>query len=297
MSDDEQSAELRGLATVAPKELLYDTGSDAFDHVAMYRFRLIHPDDAVLLVARGGMMPTTHPARIWSEFHNAEAPEYESGIEQGRLELAEEQVGAAIEQGRLRCVFVQHGVDPSSLPDGLRQYVPTSDSLQIIPLSALKAGEVTMSWDDGPYLDFDGPEANWQATGFLLAWDDLVSLYPGLAYDHLGSSVTEPRDTSRPEAQRAHRVSGISARIQSAKGRSEKPYGKAVAALMLRASAYGIERAHAQTNKELGNWLNDEYEKLGVPSLPTVETSGRHARAVVAGLHAVMTQGGAAITS
>lgn len=298
MSDDEQGSVLGQTATVPPKELLYDAGSDEFDHIAMFRFRLIHPDDAVVMVARGGMMAATHPARAWSEFHNAEAPEYESGIEQGRLDLAEEQVGAAIEQGRLRCVYVRRGVDPDSLPASLRQYVSPSDSLQFIPPSALQGGEVVMSWDDGPYLDFDGPEASWQATGFLLAWDDLVALYPKLAKDAPASPVFDADSDVQTDAHRAHRVSGTGARTRSTQGRSEKPYGQAVAALILRVSVYGIDQALAQTNKELGNWLRDEYEKLGVLSLPTVENSGRHARAIVAALHAAMTrEGGAAIIS
>jgi hypothetical protein len=291
--DDDDSAPRR---YPVPVKVLYDTDEE---YNPIYgRCRLIDPNDAAEIIAFGGHLRRRHPALIWDNFTPGHYTEMSFAEDEGRMELARELIGDAIEDGRIRCAFVREG-SPLPFPNhGMKNSI-----LLEVPPEDLKALNPSMSWEDGPYISFGGEMDEGGFDEFLLFWDDLVSIRPVIANDF--ADPTGNVDMSSPIAaspQLGHSISvgvgpgdpGYSQRTRSNKGKGSKPYGKAIAKVLVRAAAYGIDAAAAQGNKVVGGWLREAYAELHVDPLPKVEDAGRDAKAAILALQEIMA--GAAAT-
>jgi hypothetical protein len=273
---------------MTPVRVLYDTQEGYNRQLA--RCMLIHPEDAAEIIAFGGYRRRRHPAMVWDNLTPGHYAEMTFSEDEGRMELARDIIGDAIEDGRLRCAFVREG---AALPYPHQTY--KSSILLVVPPDELLPLNPVMSWEDGSCVSFgeDGDEGSFDE--FFLFWDELVGLRPVIAEDFAESTGIELLSPVSATQQPGHTSSSAASpgdpgyqRTRSNRGKPAKPYGKAIAKVLVRAAAFGIDAAAAQGNKVVGEWLREAYAELHVDLLPKVADAGRDAKAAILALQAIM---------
>ena len=244
--------------------LMYST-KEGFDARAS-RCRLIDPRDAVEIIAFGGHGNRRHPARQWESFtpgHYSEMTYYE---DEGREALARDLIASAVEDGRLQCAFARKG--------GAFPYPHEAMShslLFVVCRDSLLARAPTMSWDDGPIVQYGDDTAPDSFEEFLLFWDEVIKL--------------DPRVDDQIERQLAHTFMSEIApahRPQTARrrGRRPNPHGGAIAAFLAQMVKEGVDDALARPDDSLGASLIEHYRGQGEYE-PSLDNAGRDARAAL----------------
>ncbi|MBB4858285.1 hypothetical protein HNO88_001604 [Novosphingobium chloroacetimidivorans] len=270
-----------------PFEVLIDAGNpngaDWPDH------KLVHPQDAVLWIATGRFYSGPEfPVRSWWQFCDYDASEMER--EEGRLELAEEMLGHAIETGRIRIAQVDN---LGTRVEGLNF---RANRLVALDFEKLSNWRFHLSSDDGLALYLTPPKEDgspwseeWDDDAdyfvleeFLLFWEDLSCLRK-----HTRPLSITVSDSSLQSLRRANLTSETAVgrsmppqaqTMSERRGRRPHPNGAAIARFLHRVIAFGIEAATAEKNEELGRWLLEEYNHVVPGKGPSLRNASSDAR-------------------
>ncbi len=242
---------------------------------------LIDPSEAINWIANGTFGDSIGPKQ-WTEFREeALATNIERAA--GRNDLAEEMIIAAIESGRLRCVFITD--DANKLPQ-----------LSYVDTAVFKDMEVSYDWDYGLSIHVS---ASWETEDYIsfdkfwFFWDEVVSLTPRRLKDG-GEPVTAvpPVPSPSPDVARSQfnerlsasaNSSAIVADTRKGRGRPAGKNGEPIAMFVLRVQAEGIEQLEGLSDDALGAMLKEEYLRLGL-NLPENTNAARDARGVLRAL-------------
>ncbi|MBV9842037.1 MAG: hypothetical protein JOY99_11025 [Sphingomonadaceae bacterium] len=242
--------------------------------------KLIEVWDAIYWVAYGTFpideMGAWNGPRGWY-FCSRDELAYDAANREGRVALATEIVESRVLSGNLLLAFVNHG------PDHLSTY---SLHLDVVDPAIFSGKSGNIEWNGGPTVLLHGVDSEpddyrseIEISQFLLFWHEVQQLRPDLATGDTSGATREP--ISRPARKPAPR--GDPGRENSSRSKAGRPrlnHGAPFAGFIARVAKFGAREAAKLSNKELGNWLVEEYRKSGLTA-PTVGDADAAARSAV----------------
>lgn len=291
-----------------PDIILVDEATDG--RGASADLLLISVDDAIGWIAEGQLpQPAQRP---WQQFFfdwNDPSHDDQPEASHSRQQLAIELILAAIQAGRLRCVYVYESVD-RPLKDVSRPRLAT-----IRYTDAEQAPIYDVDWNAPPILalayadprqfhgqalgyDFDGPDGftilfgnssdigECRTMGFQFLWSEVLQIRPG----------GTPADDSLPATPRPSKSAGQTiAKEKSRSGaKTIHDHGGAIANLILFLQARGIdtlmeEKKDGVPDEYYGELLREEYGRLS--STPAIDSLRKIAGGAVKALLAASERG------
>lgn len=250
---------------------------------------LIDPHEAVTWVGSGKLSDSLGPLK-WRECSPDElSSTFDRG--QGRYELAEELVIAAVMQGRVRCAYVRDAEDSAPI-------------LSYVDPAIFKGFDVSHGWDESLYFQItENSEENSDdhvnevlIEKFWFFWSEIAQLVPGRSpinneASDIPSNVTDvPFGSVRSESPSATPMGTATAHDDDrdapnkrGRGRPAGKNGEPIAMFVMRVQAEGVDTLDALTDEALGAMLREEYVRLGLTA-PESTNAKRDARGVLRAL-------------
>jgi hypothetical protein len=210
----------------------------------------------------------------------------EAYSQEGRANLAEEIIAAAIETGALRCAIVGNSAKDVNPWESFKDY-----RLSIVdPEFIASAYSISSGWEDGEYqvtvgVNEDDSRSVW-ISGIWFFWDELLKLRPDKRQGNAPGQVSQELPVASPPSQSAiHKRPGgqSSGPMQRGRGRPAGKNGEPIAAFVLRVQAEGYQSLQGLSDDALGEMLKEEYFRLGL-NLPESTNAARDARGVMRAL-------------